>query len=203
MKLGNQFIRLLLPLIFVYAFIYYAYEESDIFWYIYAFTMLTACAISLISNQIKDELPVWRTLLFGIGYGTVLYGIIRFLYWILNMVNDDFTKTTTKFISSFGPNNIWHYFLLLFILVICEEMFWRGYIQQKLKTFVSPIIAISISSALFCIFFAISGYFSISIVAFIMSIFLGALYEWKKSMPLVIVAHEVFIVLLFLIIPFF
>ena len=40
-----------------------------------------------------------------------------------------------------------------------------------------------------------------AIAAFVTGIILGALYEWKKSLPLIIIAHETFIILLFLVLP--
>jgi len=39
------------------------------------------------------------------------------------------------------------------------------------------------------------------IAALVTSIIWGFLYEWRKSMPLVIVAHVVFVLLLFLVLP--
>jgi len=39
------------------------------------------------------------------------------------------------------------------------------------------------------------------VAALIASLIWGFLYEWRKSMPLVIVAHVVFVLLLFLVLP--
>nr|WP_106783894.1 CPBP family intramembrane glutamic endopeptidase [Lysinibacillus timonensis] len=202
MKQIKQIVGLLLSIIFVYSFTYYAFKESNIFWYIFTFTILIGIAISIIVSQLKDELPTWKYLLFGIGYGVILYGIFRLIYIILNILNGELTKSISKFITNYGPNNIWHYFLLLFIIVIGEEIFWRGYIQQSVKNWTSPFMAITLSSLLFALSFIWSWNLIVVIVIFVIGFVLGALYEWKKSIPLNIVAHEVFVLLLFLVIPF-
>ena len=40
-----------------------------------------------------------------------------------------------------------------------------------------------------------------ALAAIVAGLIWGALYEWKKSLPLVIVSHLVFVLLLFLILP--
>jgi len=200
-NINKQLIVFLLSLLFVYLMQVYTFNNEKIFWYLYTFTLLVGMTISILSAQFKDELPTWKYLIFGIGYGTILYGFVWigeiFFLWF----NPSLTKDISSFLNSFGPQNIWHYLLLIFIIVIGEEMFWRGYIQQYLKKFMRPILAVLVSTILFSLSLAISGFVLGSIAAVIAGFILGGLYEWKKSLPLVIVAHIVFVLLLFLILP--
>ncbi|NLY79541.1 MAG: CPBP family intramembrane metalloprotease [Lysinibacillus sp.] len=202
MKNSKQLILLLLSLAFIFISMYFTFEEKKIFWYLYTFTLLVGTAISILYGKFKDELPTWKYMLYGIGYGTITYGIIRLGYIILNYIDDDLLKTVRKFLDSYGPNNIWHYLLLIFIIVVGEEIFWRGYVQEKLKQFVSPILSCIFTSVLFSLAIALSGFIPGVICAFVIALIFGALYEWKQSLPLVIVAHETFILFLFLILPF-
>lgn len=202
MKYSKHLMILLLSLIFIYVSMYFTFEVKKIFWYLYTFTLLIGMAISILYGKFKDELPTWKYILFGIGYGTITYGIIRLGYIILKYVDDDLLKTIRKFLETYGPNNIWHYLLLILFVVVGEELFWRGYVQEKLKQFVSPIVACVITSLLFALAIALSGFIPGMIAAFFVALIFGLLYEWKQSMPLVIIAHEVFILLLFLVIPF-
>ncbi len=201
MKFSKQTLVLLLSIVFVYILLFFTFKESEIFWYLYTFTLLVGMAIAIIAGKFNDELPTWKYLILGIGYGTILYAIVRLGYFIISKVDTSLLKTITKFLNSYGPNNIWHYLLLIFIIVVGEELFWRGYVQQQLKKWFSPIIAVIITSILFAFSVAISEFMLGAIVALIAGLMWGFLYEWKQSMPLIIVAHEVFILLLFLVIP--
>ncbi|MEK9197586.1 CPBP family intramembrane glutamic endopeptidase [Ureibacillus sp. 179-F W5.1 NHS] len=203
MNISKQFAGLLLSLLFIYVMLFFTFKESNIFWYLYTFTLLVGMAIAIIYGKFKDELPTWKYLLFGIGYSTILYGIIRLGYITLTTWNGNIEQNVHTFLETYGPNNIWHYLLLIFVIVVGEELFWRGYVQQQIKKWISPKIAVIITSFLFALSFSFSGFSPGILVALLSGLVWGTLYEWKKSMPLIIVSHEVFILLLFMILPFF
>ncbi|MER2000438.1 MAG: CPBP family intramembrane glutamic endopeptidase, partial [Lysinibacillus sp.] len=148
-----------------------------------------------------DELPTWQYVLHGIGYGTLLYGLIRAGHELLRLFIPTIDQTIAIFLKTYGPTNIWHYTILVFIIVIGEEMFWRGYVQQQLKKVVPILQAVLISSLLFSISLLIIGFIPGAISALLAGVIFGMLYEWKKSLPLIIVAHAVFVILLFLVLP--
>lgn len=201
MKLYKQPIVLLLSLLFIYSMLFYTFQEKAIFWYLYAFTLLVGIAISLLNGKFEDQLPTWRYLILGIGYGTITYGIIKLGYLILPSIDSSAIKDINKFLADYGPTNIWHYLLLIFVIVVGEEMFWRGYVQQQIKRWASPVVAMFITSLLFSLSLAISGFMPGALAAIVTSLIWGLLYEWKKSLPLIILAHVVFVLLLFLILP--
>lgn len=197
----KQLVGLLFSLLFVYIMLYFTFNSDDIFWYLYTFTLLVSMAISVIFSNSKDELPTWKYLIYGMGYGTVTYGIVRLGYIILTNIKSSLEKNVEDFLITFGPNNSWHYVLLIFVIVIGEELFWRGYVQQKLKNWLPTWSAVLISSILFSLSLLSSGFYLGVIAALFSGILWGFLYEWKKSMPLIIICHEVFILLLFLVLP--
>ncbi|MEC1178713.1 type II CAAX endopeptidase family protein [Metasolibacillus meyeri] len=201
MKLIKQAPVLLLSLIFMYAMLFYTFSEKTIFWYLYTFTLLVGIAISLVTEKFEDSLPTWQYLIFGIGYGTITYGIIKLGYLILPFISPNAPQQIASFLAKYGPSTVWHYLLLIFIIVVGEEMFWRGFVQQQLKRFVKSSYAIIITAVLFSISVAISGFIPGVMAAFVSGLLWGALYEWKKSLPLIIVSHVVFVLLLFLVLP--
>lgn len=201
MEKYKKSVGLLLSLFFIYVMMYITFEETTIFWYLYTFTLLVGIAIAIMYGKFKDEASTWQYLLFGIGYGTILYGIVRLSYLLLTKVNGSTERTITRFLETYGPATIWHYLMLIFIIVLGEELFWRGFVQQRLKIWVSPKTAIICTSILFAISVAISGFWLGALAAFVAGLVWGFLYEWKKSLPLIIVSHEVFILLLFMILP--
>lgn len=189
----------MLPLAF---YLYYlAFENTAIFWYMYTFAMLILMSIAIIFVKIFDELATWKSLAYGLGYGTILYGFIAAGFQLLLMTPINTTGSVESFLSAFAPVSIWHYLLLMFIIVPGEEIFWRGLVQQKLKLYVSTSLAVISSSVLFGFALALSGFWPGVAAGIVAGLILGLLYEWKKSLPLIIVTHLVMIVLLFLILP--
>lgn len=201
MKKNKHIILLILSLLFVYSMMFYTFEEKAIFWYLYAFTLLVGIAISLLAGKFEDQIPTWKYLIYGIGYGTVTYGFIRLGSILLPYFDDTTKRAINQFLTSYGPTNIWHYLMLIFIIVVGEEMFWRGYVQQQLKRWTSPLLAVFVTALLFSISLAISGFLPGAFAALVAGVIWGLLYEWKKSLPLIIVAHVVFVLLLFLVLP--
>lgn len=201
MKLSKQTIVLLLSLIFMYTFLFYTFKEKAVFWYLYAFALLIGIAISLLSAKFEDRIPTWQYLIFGIGYGTITYGLVKIGYMILSLMDNNIINDIAKFLATYGPTSIWHYLLLIFVIAVGEEMFWRGYVQQQLKRYTKTKYAVFITAILFSLSVAISGFTAGIIAAFVAGLLWGTLYEWKKSLPLVIVSHVVFILLLFLVLP--
>ncbi len=195
-------IVLLLSLLFTYTMLVYTFKEDAIFWYLYAFILLVGTATALVFSKFEDSMPTWQFLLYGIGFGSLTYALIRLGYIILPYIDASASKEISKFLATYGPTNIWHYLILIFIVAIGEEVFWRGYVQQQLKHFLSTNMAVLVASCLFSLSFLIVGFIMGAIAALIVGIIFGALYEWKKSMPLIIVAHLIFILLLFIILPF-
>lgn len=198
---NKSFIIFFLSILFVYVMQLFTFNNHNIFWYLYAFTLLVVTAVSLLNIKFKDELPTWQYLIFGIGYGTILYGLISLGKKLLEFIYPNYINDTNTFLNTFGPHNIWHYLLLIFIIAVGEEIFWRGYVQQYLKLYMKPSLSILATSFLFAISLAISGFIPGVFAAIVVGLILGALYEWKKSLPLIIVAHIVFVILLFLVLP--
>lgn len=189
---------LMLPLAF---YLYnLAFENTAIFWYMYTFAMLILMSIAIIFVKIFDELVTWKSLIYGLGYGTLLYGLIAVGFQLMLLFAVD-SGPIASFLSAFAPVSIWHYLLLMFIIVPGEEIFWRGLIQQKLKKYLSTPLSILASSILFGSALALSGFWPGAAAGILAGLILGLLYEWKRSLPLIIVAHLIMIVLLFLVLP--
>lgn len=203
MKNKKQIITLLLALVFIFSMMFFTFHEKAIFWYLYAFTLLIGIAISLVAGKFEDRIPTWQYLIYGIGYGTITYGLVKLGYMLLPAIDKNAVNDVTKFLAIYGPQNIFQYLLLIFVVAVGEEMFWRGYVQQQLKQFTSPLWAVIVTSILFSLSLAISGFLPGALAAIVAGIVWGALYEWKKSLPLIIVSHIVFVLLLFLVLPLF
>jgi membrane protease YdiL (CAAX protease family) len=188
-------------LVVVYVLLIFTFLNETIFWYMYTFTMLLFMALSFVLVKMEDDVQTWEYLVFGIGYGTLTYGLIATAYRFASILTDDVAISVEHFLSDYGPTTVWHYLLLMLIIAPGEELFWRGYIQQKLKAYMSPFFAVLVASLLFGMSMSFSGFWLGVLAAITSGILWGLLYEWKKSMPLIIIAHITMTILLFLVLP--
>ena len=184
-----------------YILLYFTFSNSTIFWYMYTFTTLIFMAIAFVQSKIEDDVQTWEYIVFGIGYGTLTYGIIAAGFKLFSLFTDQTTLSVEDFLRDYGPHTIWHYLLLMFVVAPGEELFWRGFVQQKLKTYMSPFLAVITASLLFGLSLSFSGFWLGVLAACFSGLIWGLLYEWKRSMPLIIIAHITMTILLFLILP--
>ncbi|EPD52014.1 hypothetical protein HMPREF1210_01366 [Paenisporosarcina sp. HGH0030] len=201
MNIMASHLRWTLSLVLVYLLLFFTFSFEVIFWYMYTFTMLLFMSLSFVLGKMEDEIQTWEYLIFGIGYGTLTYGLIATAYRFFSIFTDQAAISVEQFLSDFGPTTVWHYLLLMLIIAPGEELFWRGFIQQKLKTYMSPFFAVLVASLLFGLSMAFSGFWLGVLAAVTSGLLWGLLYEWKKSMPLIIIAHITMTILLFLVLP--
>ncbi|MFK8793651.1 CPBP family intramembrane glutamic endopeptidase [Planococcus plakortidis] len=189
----------LLPLsLYLY---YLAFENTSIFWYMYTFAILVLMSIAIVNYSVFDELKTWKSLLYGTLFGTLIYAALALGYLIFDLLPLNVAGPVSAIQALFAPTSIWHYLLLMFVIVPGEELFWRGYIQQQLKKYMKLPLAILSASLLFGFALAFSGFWPSIVAGVLAGITLGILYEWKRSMPLLIITHLVFLILLFIVMP--
>lgn len=201
MTFRRQTVLLCLSLALMYTMFFITFLQIPIFWYFYPLTILIAITIAFTTTNFKDELPTWQYLIYGIGYGTLAYVLIRFAYLLLPIFSTTAHLSIEQFLLHYRPNTMWHFFLLWFVISIGEELFWRGYVQQYFRIWFTPLYAALIAAFLFALAVSLSGFFLGAVAAFFIGLFFGLLYEWKKSLPLLIIAHITFTALLFLVLP--
>ena len=194
-------VRLILSLFFAYLFTWISFSNEKEFWYFYTFTILFLMSIAYFYTKIKDEVKTLSYIFWGLIYGTLIYAIIAFGYKLIHILPIISASGINDFINKFAPSSISQYVFLFILIAPGEELFWRGYIQQQLKNWFKPFYAVVISSALFSLSLVFSGFGLGILVAFVVGILFGLLYEWKKSMQLIILAHITMLVLLFLVFP--
>ncbi|MER2169663.1 MAG: type II CAAX endopeptidase family protein [Psychrobacillus psychrodurans] len=195
------FIGLGISLVLAFIFTWFTFENQNVFWYFYSFTTLFLTSSSFYFSKMQDQLKTFNYLFWGIVYGIGTYLLCFLGFQLLELMPLNADKKLFSFFGTFAPTAVWHYILLFFIIVPGEELFWRGFIQNTLKNWLSPLLAILASSILYGASFIVSGFYIGVFMAIVVGIVFGWIYEKKKSMPLNIVAHIVFLLLLFLVLP--
>lgn len=179
----------------------YSFKQVDVFWYTYTFTLLIGMALAFSIGEIMDRLSFWRYFLIGLFVGIIGYIAMKYSYLFLETFSNNAFANVKELLQIYSPTNIWQYILLIVIIVAGEEMLWRAYIQQAFKKYFSIHLSILFSAMHFGLALLICGYYIGAIAALLSSIVFGYIYEWLKSLPLLIVAHLIMVLLLFLLLP--
>lgn len=196
-----QFYKVSTILAIAYALFFFTFQDSDTFWYFYSFTILFLMGVSLLYAKVEDEVQTLEYLLLGVGYGTLTYFLFAASYWLIDVIPFLSVAPIHRFLETFGPTTIWHFILLFFIIAPAEEFFWRGFVQQYFKKYLPTFYAVLAASVLFSISLLVGGFIYGALAGLFSGLLWGLLYEWKKSMPLLIVTHSTALILLFLVLP--
>lgn len=202
MKKFTADFRLIIGLLIAHFLMHFTFQDKAVFWYIFAASLLFLISYSILNEELADEASFSTYLLYGIGTGMLLYGVFWAGYQLIDILNLSFMKDISKLYGRYSPSMLWHYIVLMLIIIPGEEIFWRGFIQKRFMKYISAPKAIIISAILYASVHFYADYWILAFAALVAGLFWGWLYTWKKSMPLLIVSHIIFDLLLFVILPF-
>jgi uncharacterized protein len=194
-------LRLITGLIISHALMYFTFHDRAIFWYIFTGSLLVLITYAMFQEAVEDEASFFKYISIGILSGLILY----LLFWLgvqaFDLLNLPFENSIKKLYRWFAPALFWQYLALILVAAPGEELFWRGFVQKRLLRYFGPLKSILIAALLYASVHIYSGTFILMLAAFLSGLIWGALYLWKKSMPLVIVSHIVFDIMIFIILP--
>ncbi|QHJ70798.1 CPBP family intramembrane glutamic endopeptidase [Planococcus halotolerans] len=194
--------KLLYMLPIAYGLYNLAFKDISIFWYMYTFALLILMSAAVLFGEIQEEMRTWKSFAYGIAAAIAMYLILFAGYHLLQMLGVGSASSTADFLAIFTPASVWHLLLLMFIVVPGEELFWRGFVQQQLKQYVPASIAIPVASVLFGLTLWLADFWPGIFAGTAVGLVLGYLYEKKKSMPALIIAHLILMLLIFIVFPF-
>lgn len=181
--------------------LFFSFQDKTIFWYIFTASLLLLIAFAMFQEDVLDELPFVTFFLLGTISGLTLYGI----FWIghigIETLHLPLNKSINRLYRWFAPSTLWQYLALILVAAPGEELFWRGFIQKRLHKYFKPVASIMLGSLLYASVHLYSGEFILVFAAFLSGLVWGTLYYWKKSMPLVIVSHLIFDIMMFIVHP--
>lgn len=197
----TQFGKLLATWILANIFIGISFTFSSYFWTLFPLSIMVLIYISWKSDvDLKLRKLKFHNVIIGIISGTCLYVVFLTTYVIIANFLPYFVPFVQDLYTVVGPKQWWHY-VLLFIIIPGEEIFWRGYIQNKCIQMYSPKLAVFVASALYAIAHIWSGNVMLVAAAALSGIVWGYLYVWKKNLTVVILSHFIFNLFLLLILP--
>ena len=194
--------RLIIGLIMVHLFMYFTFQYPPTFWYMFTATMLIVMSYSILIEKMNHDTTFLTYSLYGMLSGLLLFSLFWMGNVLIEVLDLPFQKEITKLYKRFSPTHIWHYIVLLCFIVPGEELFWRGFVQKRLSKIIRKPSSILIAAVLYASVQIYSGTFIHIFAALVAGLFWGFLYDWKKSIPLVIVSHLIFDLFIFILFPF-
>ncbi|MED4203417.1 CPBP family intramembrane glutamic endopeptidase [Neobacillus mesonae] len=194
--------RLIFGLILAHILIYFAFHDKAIFWYIFTGSILVLIVYSMFQGDVDDESSFIQYIFLGVISGMILYAIFWLGHQLIELTSFPFDKEIRKLYKWYAPLYFWQYIALVLVAAPGEELFWRGFLQKRLLKYFKPVGSILIGSFFYASVHIYSGSSLLVFAAFLSGLAWGGLYFWKRSMPLVIVSHIIFDLMLFIILPF-
>jgi uncharacterized protein len=195
-------LRLLIGFVIAHLLLYFSFHDKSVFWYLYSGSMLLLIAYGMFQEAVSDDASFFTYISIGTVSGLVLFGFFWLSYQGIVIFDLPFERDIHKLYRWFAPSIFWEYLSLVLVAAPGEELFWRGFILNRLLKYFNPIISIIVGAILYASVMIYSGEFILVLATFLCGLLWGALYLWKKSMPLVIVSHLIFDIMLFIIFPF-
>lgn len=91
--------------------------------------------------------------------------------------------------------------ILLLVTSPAEEIFWRGFLQRQLSTWVGPGLAWVLGALVYALVHVASGNLMLVLAAFVAGLGWGLLLLWRRSVVPGIISHSLWTVMIFLLFP--
>lgn len=196
--------RLILGLISAHILIYITYHNTAaVFWYLYTASILFCVSIAITSKKNKDiRFSLKESLLYGLLSGVLIYAIFALGNTIIQWVDlSSLSKDVAHLYKRYSPSLIWHFIVLFLVIIPGEEIFWRGFVQKRISEHFQAKTTIIISTILYTLPMIYSHNSALILAGITAGFIWAALYQWKKSLSLVIISHLIFDFLLLVILP--
>lgn len=193
---------IIIGLIIAHVLLFFSFHDKTIFWYIFSGSLLVLIAYATFKGEVDDEVSFIQYILLGALSGFLLYFVFLLGIRAIEILHLPFDKSIKNLYKWYAPSLFWQYLALVLVAAPGEELFWRGFIQKRLLNYFKPSFSILFGAILYASAHIYSGSFLLVLAAFISGFVWGYLYFLKKSMPLVIVSHIIFDLMIFIILPF-
>lgn len=185
------------------------------FWSSMSLSAVILCILSFYVGKVRLTLREFglKALLLGIASATALWGI----FWIGNYLSTRWfgfahTQVGEIYAMKEGHNLRLVALLLLFLIGPAEEIFWRGYIQNRIMQLIRShrsrfssltvtLISVALTSTVYSLVHIWSFNFMLIMASLVCGIFWGLLYAFGRSLAATIISHALWDVAVFILFP--
>lgn len=186
-------------LLVAHLLLFLSFTEVLPFWPMFTVALFLLSVFAIYKQRFKNELN-FTSLWLGALSGFTLYLIFAVGKQLLIAIGMPVEDDLNNLYAIVSPTEVWHYIVLVLIIIPGEELFWRGHIQEEFST-TSKWKGIFLATFLYASAHIYSGSTMLMIAAIVGGIFWGTLYAWKKNIVLVSLSHFTFNLFLIVLLP--
>lgn len=197
----NIDLKLLINIIIAFGLWYFVFiiDYISSFWYRITISSITLVILTYVIGNNKQRLkkPGLVEALKGIFSGIALYALFFLGFNIFRPLVSEGAANVYLFrneLPIFIPS------LLLLITSVCEELFWRGYIQNNLVQNYG-VKGIFLSTTIYAMIHIFTQNYPLIFAAFIAGLAWAILYEYTDSIWIVSFSHIIWTELIFVFLP--
>jgi hypothetical protein len=131
----------------------------------------------------------WRSLAMDVAIAIPFWGVWELTAWLMHLAVDRVATRTTPYHPPSGLVEILLWILLSASAGFCEELVFRGYLQQQFRAVTRSIVAaVVLQGAIFGLVHAYQGWKQVMVIV-PLGILYGALVAWRRNLRASIIAH--------------
>jgi uncharacterized protein len=131
----------------------------------------------------------WRSLAFDVAIAIPFWIVWELTAWLVHRIVDGIPTATAAYHQPTGMTEIVLWFLLSMSAGICEEIVFRGYLQQQFQSFTgSVVLAVILQGAVFGLAHTYQGWKQVIVIA-ALGILYGMLVAWRRNLRASMIAH--------------
>jgi len=171
------------------------------FWVKIGLSVMAVSLYSLFWQRPRISLRL-RSLLLGLFSAAVLY----FIFLLGDKLAPFFLPRATAQVGGIyslgaGTNKVLVFLLLFFVTGPGEEIFWRGFLQDRLMTRWGKFSGYVVTTIAYAGVHLFSWNLMLILAAFVAGAFWGLLYLWKRDLLTLIISHSFWSAVIFSVAP--
>ncbi|WP_078428688.1 CPBP family intramembrane glutamic endopeptidase [Alkalihalobacterium alkalinitrilicum] len=200
--MNNHFKHLFLGMISAHLLLWASfYWQPFTFWIVFPCSLFILIGIAIFLTPVDMRTVTPFDYILAIGSGVGLYIIFVCGKFLIEWLNLPFLDQLTTLYTLVQPKEWWQFALLFLIVIPGEEIFWRGFVFQKLLNWLRPTFAIALSSVLYASAHIYAGTVLLLVAALVAGPVWAYLYYRTKNIAIVILSHLIFDLLLLVWLP--
>ena len=179
--------------------------HNNYFWIAMTFSASSLALYSIFTQKdtFKSLLKINKKLIIvGIVHAILLYGLSRLGVFIAqNMFAFVVPQIEAIYTTKTQLDPLFIGLLLIFIIGPSEEIFWRGFVQNKLSQLNSPKKALIITTIIYCLVHIWALNPMLLVAAHVLGVHWGLLFYKYKSLVPGIISHALWDTMIFVLFP--
>jgi membrane protease YdiL (CAAX protease family) len=171
------------------------------FWIKIGLTVAAVCGYSVLWQKPRIVFR-WASLGTGLVSAALLYGIFAAGNVLApSVIGGAHGQIGGIYSLGAGSSLVAVFLLLLLITGPGEEIFWRGFLQDRLQTRLGRLPGYAVATFIYAGVHVFSGNAMLILAALVAGAWWGGFYAWKKDLLALIVSHSVWSAVVFAVLP--